>query len=154
MIFVQSITVKTYLLKYLNYYHSTDPFLLSEKNRFGTFILNTLRFSVVQRRKQYRIQGVTSKMKIEIKEHYERSYGINISPWHQYQFNTLLQDDFHDRMLDFVKYRYTGKKGDIKKALLEFVDKYDISEDELPFKTLEKMYERKRHRITHLLLAE
>ncbi len=94
---------------------------------------------------------MTTKMQIEIKEHWERKYGINISRWHQSQFNEFLQDDFHDRMLDFVKYRYTGKKGDIKKALLLFIEKYDISEDELPYKTLEKMYERKKHRIEHLM---
>lgn len=151
MIYTKTVTVKSFLLKYLSYYHPTDPFVLSEKNRFGTFILNTLRFHNIERGKRYVTLGNTAKMKIDIKEHYVNSYGVNISAWHQYQFNNLLMDDFHDRMLDFVKYRHTGKKGDIKKALLLFIEKYEISEDELPFKTLEKMWERKSKRIKHLL---
>lgn len=147
MIFIQSISVKSYLLKYLSYYHDTDPFILTEKNRFGIFILNSLRFTPIVRGNKYTIQGHTKTMRVKIKEHYERSFGINISDWHQYQFNALLLDEFHEKMLEYVKDRYSGKKGDIKSALKEFCTKYDITEDDLPFRTLEKMWEREKYRI-------
>lgn len=153
MVFIQSIRVKSYLLKYLTYNHPTDPFVLTEKNRFGVFILNSLRFSYVTRTNKYLIKGSTEIMKIEIKEHYERSFGINLSPWHQYQFNSFLRDEFHDRMIDFVSYRYTGKKGEIMPALLDFCEKYDISEDDLPLKTIQKMWEREKHRLNSSLLV-
>lgn len=151
MIFIQTILVKSYLLKYLSYYHPTKPFVLSEKNRYGLFILNSLKHTEVIRTNRYTVQGRTEPMKISIKEHYERSFGINISAWHQYQFNALLLDEFHDRMLDFVSYRLTGRKGEIKAALHEFCDKYNISEDDLPFKTIEKMWERENYKINGLL---
>lgn len=142
MIFEQTILVKSYLLKFLSKSIPTDPFNLTEKNRYGIFIINMLRHSEVVRTNRYFIQGKTEKMRIRIKEHYERSYGINISAWHQYQFNNMLLDEFHDRMIDYVISRYTGKKGDIKNALHGFCDHYDISEDDLPFRTLVKMWER------------
>src|SRR5690606_37183849 len=107
MIFIQTISVKSYLLKYLSYYQPTKPFVLNEKNRYVLFILNSLKHTEVIRTNRYTVQGRTEPMKIAIKEHYERSFGINISAWHQYQFNALLLDEFHDRMLDFVSYRLT-----------------------------------------------
>src|SRR3546814_6178930 len=77
-------------------------------------------------------------MEICVKEHYERSFGIWISTWHQYQFNSLLLDEFHDRMLEHVAVQYTGRKGDYKRSLLDFREKYLITEDDLPFKRSEE----------------
>lgn len=154
MIFIQTIPVKSYLFKYLTYYQPTDPFVLTEKNRFGIFILNSLRFVHIERGNKYTIQGATIPLKVKIKEHYERSFGINISPWHQYHFNAMLLDEFHEKMLYYVQANYTGKKGDIKKALLDFCDKYEIYEDDLPFRTLVKMWERERYRVTLSIIAD
>lgn len=153
MIFIQTIPVKSYLLKYLTYYQPTDPFVLTEKNRFGIFILNSLRFTHIERGNKYTIQGATKPMKVKIKEHYERSFGLNISPWHQYHFNAMLLDEFHEKMLYYVHANYTGKKGDIKRALLDFCDKYEIYEDDLPYRTLEKMWERERYRVNLSVVA-
>jgi hypothetical protein len=143
MIFEQTILVKSYLLKFLSKRVPTDPFILTERNRYGIFIINMLRHSdVIRTHHKYEIKEKTDKLRIRIKEHYERAYGINISAWHQWQFNNMLRDEFQDRMLEYVTSRNSGRKGDIKNALQDFLDIYDISEDDLPFRTLIKMWER------------
>ncbi|WP_143007878.1 hypothetical protein [Pedobacter antarcticus] len=84
---------------------------------------------------------------ISIPEVYERNFGLVISIKHQYWFNKFIQDDFHDKMLSFVVPKMTGKKNEIKPALLRFREIHNITEDDLPLKTLEKMWERNRYRI-------
>src|SRR5690606_27221522 len=109
MVFLLPIEVKAYLKRFLEYYHPCDPFVLTEKNRYGIFLLNSLRFTeVVRNGKKYTLQGRTVRMQIQVKEHYERSFGINISSWHQYQFNAILLDEFHDRMVEHIAQQYTG----------------------------------------------
>lgn len=148
MIFVQTIPVKPYLLRYLSSKHETDPFILSERNRYGLFIIKSLRHSHIVRTGKYTMDFKTEPMRVEIKEHYEQSYGIHISDRDMYHFNSILQDEFYEEMLKFVGYRYTGRKGEIKRALHDFCEFYKISEDDLPFRTLQKQWERQRHRLT------
>lgn len=154
MVFYLRIEVKSYLKKFLAFHHPVDPFVLTEKNRYGLFILNSLRHSEILRRgNRYTLQGHTVPMEILLREHYERSFGLHISKWHQYQFNSFLLDEFHDRMLEHVANQYTGRKGDYKRSLLDLREKYAITEDDLAFKTLEKMFEREKYRLTNYLPA-
>lgn len=154
MVFYLTIEVKSYLKKFLAFHHSVEPFVLTEKNRHGLFILNALRHSeVIRSGKRYTLQGRTEPMQILLREHYERSFGLHISSWHQYQFNSFLLDEFHDRMLEHVACQYTGRKGDYKRALLGLREKFSITEDDLAFKTLEKMFEREKYRLSHYLSA-
>ena len=50
-------------------------------------------------------------------------------------------------MLTTIAPSLTGRKGELKTELLKFREKYDISEDDLPFKTLEKMWERNKFKM-------
>lgn len=154
MIFENSIEVKTFLLKYLSFQHSTEPFVLTERNRYGLFLIKSLRFTYHRSHaKRYTIQGAKQNMRILIKEHYERSFGVHLSARDKYQFNSFLLDEFKDKMLEHVAYRYTGRKGDIKRALNEFRDRYGITEDDLPFRTLEKTFEREKHKLNLYISA-
>lgn len=168
---IDSIMIQAYLKKYLEYHHSTDPFLLTEKNRFGSYLISKLRFKAkaeeennpplrkakrkgvpvpapVQRperslniHKRY----MNAVLDIAIPEHYWICYGSVITPRGQERFNNFLLDEFQDRMVDFVS-PGVKRKGDLNMMLLTFREKYDISEDELSLKTLQKMWEREKHR--------
>lgn len=125
------------------YYVPVEPaFIISDTNKFGGFLLNSLRHKKFVKKSDlsFSIDGVI--LSVSISERYERIYGVFISKQHQARFNKFLFDDFNDRMIDFVRPNLTGKKGDIRKELLKFREKYLISEDELPFTTLKKQYER------------
>ncbi|WP_231424006.1 hypothetical protein [Pedobacter sp. Leaf250] len=125
------------------HYVRVEPyFILSDTNRFGGFLVNSLKHKRHIKENDLIINLTGETLTVSIGEYYERNYGILISKTHQARFNKFLFDDFNDRMFDYVLPRLTGKKGDIRKALLSFRDKYSISEDELGFTTLKKQYER------------
>ena len=131
------------------YYFPVDPYFeLTEKNRFGNYLISCLRpkTQIQKEAFDYHISDNSVKLKVSIPEHYERNFGIIISKRHQLRFNQFLLDDFHERMVEYVYPQLTGRKGEIRMALLNFRAKFQISEDELGYKTLEKMYERERHR--------
>lgn len=79
---------------------------------------------------------------VRIPDHYQQNYGIHLPHKAQVRFTTFLLDEFNDRMLHFVVPKIGGRKGDIRKALLEFRDFYNITEDELAYRTLERQWSR------------
>jgi hypothetical protein len=154
MKFLHPVAIKPFLKRYLAYHCLVNPqFELTEKNRFGSYLINCLRFKtqVDPETLEYSLGGTPVTMYVSIPEYYERNFGIIISKRHQMRFNKFLLDEFHDRLVSYVHPQLTGRKGEIKMALLNFRLKYDISEDDLPYKTLEKMYERERYRATPCL---
>jgi len=154
MIFIHPVAIKPYLKKYMARYVAIDPhFVLSEKNRFGTFLINSLKQKkeIIQSDLHCKIEG--ESLNVVIPPYLETHYGIFIPKKNQFRFNSFLLDEFNDRMMDFVLPRINGNKGDIRKALLEFRSIYGIYEDDLPYKTLEKQWERKYARSTASLSA-
>lgn len=134
------------------HYCDIDPaFTITQKNRFGSFLINSLRhkLQIEVENKKYTIAEKVDTLYISIPEHYERNYGINISVKHQYWFNRFLQEEFQDKMLMFVAPKLDGKKGTIKPELMKFREFYKIDEDDLPFLSLKKMWERNQHRLEH-----
>jgi len=143
MVFLHRVTVKPYLKTYLAHYVKVEPyFVLSDTSRFGSFLLNSLKHKRDIRPSDLKIKIEGVCLIVSISEWYERNYGVIIPKEHQARFNKFLFDDFNDRMLDFVLPKLTGKKGEIRRELLKFRDKYSISEDELGFTTLKKQFER------------
>lgn len=143
MVFLHRVTIKPYLKTYLSYYVTVEPYLvLSDTNRFGSFLLNSLKHKKQIKKSDLKIRLEGVDLVVSISEWYERNYGVIISYEHQGRFNNFLFDDFTDRMLDFVLPKLTGKKGEIRKELLKFREKYSISEDELGFTTMKKQFER------------
>lgn len=132
-------------------YCQIDPVLvITSKNRFASYLLVSLRHKVVLPgldERDYNLGDKTEKILVSIPELYERNFGVIISDKHQYWFNKFVQEDFQDKMLSFVVPKLTGKKNEIKPALLKFRELYNITEDELSIRTMEKMWERSRDRI-------
>jgi len=151
MILVLPVAIKPHLKSYLANKCAIEPHLvLSHKNKYSSFLLNSLRsksLMLTDAENRYKIGDKPDKIMVSIPEFYEKNFGITISIAHQYWFNKFLQEDFIDQMMFCIGPWVTGKKGEIKPRLLAFREKYDITEDDLPFKTLEKMWERNRHRL-------
>lgn len=125
------------------HYVVVEPvFKLSDTNKFGGFLINSLRHKKHIRKSDLNFTVGETSITVQIPEYYETHFGIFIPKNAQFRFVKFLFDDFNDRMLDHVYARATGKKGDIRKALLDFRNKYYITEEELPFTTLKKQYER------------
>lgn len=142
MVFIHKIKVKPYLKKYLAFYVKTDPLVVNDNNRFGSFLLLCLKHKrhIKETDLSFKIDGPI--LNISVSEWHERNFGVFIPKDHQARFNKFLYDDFNDRMVDYVAARFNHKKGDIRKALLSFREKYSIYEDDLSFTTMKKQYER------------
>lgn len=154
MIFIHHVAIKPYLKKYLAHYVQIEPnFLLTERNRFGKILIALLKKKqeILKSDLMCKIEGET--LEVVIPAHFEKNYGIHIPERHQFRFNEILLDEFTDRMFDFVRPRMTGQKGDIRQALLAFRSIYGIYEDDLPYKTLEKQWERRYRRSNTSLSA-
>jgi hypothetical protein len=150
MIFVLPVAIKPFLRNYLSHYCEIEPTLtVSHKNRYTSFLINCLKpkTQIVAEDKKYTLGSNPNRLMLAIPEHYERNYGINIGIRQQYWFNQFLQEDFIHQMLTTIAPSLTGRKGELKAELLKFREKYDISEDDLPFKTLEKMWERNKFKM-------
>lgn len=155
MLYTYSIPVKAYLYKYMNFYVSVDPyFAVSEKHRYGKYILSLLnKKSIYNDSLSKFVINKPELLKIGISDFYATQYGYILSKKNIYDFNVFLQDEFEERLIEFVLQNYTGAKGEIKKALLAFREKYKIYEDDLSTKYIEKIFERNRDRFNYLRKA-
>lgn len=150
MLLLDEISIQGYLKKYLAYYHPITPFVLTEKNRFGSLLISNLRFrkrADTEKLPRGYNRYLNTVLEIGIPEHYWIGYGQLITARGVQRFNHFLLDEFQDRLVEFV-YPGLKRKGDLNIMLLTFREKFDISEDELPLKTLQKMWEREKHRLT------
>jgi len=147
MIFVLPVSIKPFLRNYLAHYCDIEPhLLLSYKNRYSSFLITCLKqkTQIFVEDKKYTLGDNLVQLMVSVPEHYERNYGINIGVKHQYWFNKFVQEDFIHQMLTTITPSLTGRKGELKAQLLKFRERYNITEDDLPFKTLEKMWERNK----------
>lgn len=138
------IPIQPYLKKYLSNLHPIEPFVLTEKNRFGAFLINSLRFKTLVELgnlRKMKIRYQTALLEVELPYWYWRDYGTVITAQGQVRFNNFLMDEFKDRLMDYVAGKIK-RKGDLNIMLINFREKYGICEDELSLKTLQKMYER------------
>lgn len=125
------------------YYVKVEPeFRLTDTNKFGGFLINSLRHKKHIKPKDFKIIIEGDFILVSISEYYEKNFGVCISKTAQYRFVKFLYDDFNDRMLDHVLSRVTGTKGDIRRELLSFRNKFFITEDELPFFSMKRQFER------------
>lgn len=150
MIFLHPIAIKPFLKCYLAHYCTIEPaFVITQNNRFASYLANCLRHKTTLEvlHKRYTISDNLDNIMVQIPEYYSHQHGINISLKHQHSFNRFLQDDFRDKMMATIVPGLKGKKGEIKTALQAFRERYKITEDDLPFKTLEKIWERNRKNI-------
>lgn len=150
MILIDRVYIRGYLKKYLASYHPVDPFMLTEKNRFGTLLISNLRFKTkaekeILERPNIHKHYLNAILEIGIPEHYWVGYGPVITSIGQHRFNNQLLDEFQDRLVEFVL-PGLKRKGDLNMMLLTFREKFDIIEDELSLKTLQKIWEREKYR--------
>lgn len=143
--------VKAYLQKNFN----VEPFELSQDNQYGIFLYNCLTH-VKKVRKLTSVQKCfiptandlqsrySEILTIRLTERTWRRKGSFIHPDMQTGFNRMVMFDLNDSLYLWVESRTGDKKITLKQAFLEFREKFGLTEDNLPLKTMEKKYERYR----------
>ena len=150
MLIETPLTIKTYLYKYLGYYVKVEPnFVVSDKNRFGIYIRTQLKSKkeAVFLSAPRQDDSFCTPLKIAIPEDDQAHYGYILGHKQQIAIEKIIKDEFQERFVEYVLENQTDKKGSIHPSILRFRDRYQISEDELNFKTMLKWWERKRNRI-------
>jgi hypothetical protein len=144
------IAVKPVVKKYLSAKVKTNPMILSRTNIYGIFLYNCL-VRVRWKVKACLIGVDTDKypdiLNVVISEDMWQRKGWYIHPQKQADFNNLiakmLDDEFHYFM--DIQTMELGQK--IYSSFLKFREKFDLTEDDMPIKTMEKNYQRYRSRL-------
>jgi hypothetical protein len=146
-----SIAIKPYLKKYLANDFDVEPLVVGKTNQYTLFLFNSLRspeyLNLSRTYKALDPQVYSDTLKCMVCEDYWNRHGSVISEEHQFLFNKFVQYNFCEEFYRFTRMRI-GKKGSLNEALREFLNFYDLCEDDLPFKTIQKMYERRNARLS------
>lgn len=149
MLVTYQITLKTYLYKYISYYNLTTPhFQINDKNRLGIYI----RTQLLKRKTNTHVGALPftldncSILKVAISTTDQKNYGIVLEEATMIDIAKIIKDEFQERMIDYI-FDNRDKNYKIYATILAYREKYGICEDELPFKTMIKWWERQRHRI-------
>jgi hypothetical protein len=153
------IAVHPAVKKYIAWHHDISPFVVSRNNYFGIFLQNSLvRFKNKPGRPDLEAKSklkpllnpeiYSDKLTLQISEDLWRRQGCFIHPKKQYDFNRMVEMIIERDMYFFMDVK-TGIKGDrIYQSFYDFRDRFDLSEDDLSLKNMEKRYERYRKRLS------
>lgn len=151
------VAVKPYVKKYIGSLYPVEPFVMSKNNEFGIYLINCLEKPTLKKINRAKQEDIDRKVYSEIlnvyvSENYWSKKGGFILPERQQDFNKFVGYLFHNQFYAYVKMRI-GKKGSINDAILEFRDSFDICEDELSFKTIQRAFQRRNETVTRSLSA-
>lgn len=137
-----TIPLKTYLIKFIAKNHSIDPFILSKgKCHISSLILDPLK----------KEGSIRPPLKPEIGNYADLVCLIPNGDTRYFfdqssvlRINQRLDSMFDQQLCDMVSIT-NERKGDINQRIQQFVDFYNISEDDLAMPTIIKMYYRARY---------
>lgn len=147
-----SIAIKPYLKKYLAKDFPVEPFVIDRMNAYSLFLYNCLesyRQLSAEVEKPYQIDKkiFRSELKTAIGEMYWNTKGDSISEANQFFFNKFVSYNFNEELYRYLRMRITTK-GSLNKAIFGFLEYYELSEDDLALKTVQKIYERRHKRLS------
>jgi hypothetical protein len=147
--FTAKVAVRPFLKKYLGKHHQVEPFVISTENAYGMLL-----YSFLERPKLKIVRDVPDEdfaidkkiysetLLVKIGEKYWNHRGCVLSPQSQLHFNKFVLQNFNEEFYKYVKHRI-GPKGTINKSIRDFVDMYDITEDDLSFRTIQRAFQRR-----------
>lgn len=148
---VAQLEVRVYPLvkKFLSHHYDTAPFGLDYlRNPYATYLHAQMdRRDVRDSRdlpKKY--EKLTDRLTVSVAGWRGRNYGISISPYREAAFNDFVRQMFFEKMADEVSIRISMGQG-LKAAIMNFLHRYNVTEDELPIKTAIEYYYRTTRKI-------
>lgn len=134
------IPVKKYLKKFIAKTHQTEPFVLSTgKCHFSALIMDPIKKDYHKTVLKPDEGGYTDlSVMIPLSE---RKFTVDKETI--LRINQRLKSMFDQQLFDMVS-MFNQKKGDMFDGIQQFVDYYNMSEDDLKFETIVKMYYRAR----------
>lgn len=154
------VAVKPYVKKFIGASYAVNPFVLTTNNMYGIFLFHSLekpRLTVTTRadiRPEETMDPAIyyEQLPVLISENFWNKKGCIIPADKQYHFNKFVSYQFYEEFYKYVQNRL-GPKGSINQAILNFREVYDISEDELSFKTIQRAFQRRNAPVKRSLSA-
>lgn len=155
------VAVKPYVKKFIGASYAVDPFVLTTNNMYGIFLFHSLEkpkltiaedTPAIDEDEKLDESIYYGNLPVLISENFWNKKGCIIPAGKQYHFNKFVTYQFHEEFYKYVQNRL-GPKGSRNSAIKKFLQLYDISEDELSFKTIQRAYERRVSPVTRSLSA-
>lgn len=141
------ISLKPGLKKYLSARISTSPFTLCKTNSFGIFLFQCLVLRPDLKKNSVAVidlERYSETMTIRISDGIWKRKGWYINNQSILDFNKFVSDLMDRELYLFMDLKTKVGHQKIYSSFLAFREKYDLTEEDLPIKTMEKKYERYR----------
>lgn len=125
--------VQPHVYKYLQA-KCGEKLVAAQKNLWGEIILDLFN------KRSRSLTAITSELKfpVEITLPYLERYGVNIDKQVIYRFNSRIDDIMREEMRTYVFLTNKNHQVPKDKALREFLNEYNLTEDDIKFETLKK----------------
>jgi hypothetical protein len=149
---IHPVAIKPFIKKYIGHRLPVSPFTITKTNKYGIFLYNCLSKPGPKMVRSIDpeiidLDEYSDTLEVSISENYWQKKGGCILSQKQLDFNKLIEYDFHEEFFKYVSMRI-GKKGSINSAIMSFRESFDICEDELSFKTIQRAFQREQARVT------
>ena len=138
------IPVRSYLKKFIANSREVEPFILSlSRCHFSAVILEPIKkgYKKVSLKES---DHLNDELKIRMGSSVMKENKYFIDNYTVMSIDFKLKSMFDQQLVDYITIN-NSKKGDIKESIQMFMDHYGISEDDLKWETITKMYYRARH---------
>jgi hypothetical protein len=147
----EKVAVRPFLKKYLGKHYEVEPFVVSTENAYGMLLYYSLerplRLVTDEPEKVVIDKNLyCDTLNVKIGENYWNHRGNTISEQSQLHFNKFVLHNFNEEFYKYVKHRI-GPKGSINNAIRNFLEMYDISEDDLSFRTIQRAFQRRNAKV-------
>lgn len=139
-----TIPIRGYLKKFIASNHEISPFKVRiTKCAISGLILESLKKDF-KRSEDFSTKELNDKFTFSMSAELQKKNRFWMDERVVKILDSRLKDMFDQQLTDFVTIN-NEKIGDIKVSILQFMDYYGITEDDLPWETVCKMYYRARH---------
>ncbi len=138
---------------YLASKFDVDPFILTKKNIFGIFLLNSLckKKNLPINNHKMDIAKYDHSITVQITERAFKNSGYCVPNKTLIDFNNMVRFIFLDEFHAYMDFHVTYNRSQIRQCIIDFMRKCNLHEDIIGIRTLEKDYERYRDRQNEIL---
>ncbi len=141
-----NIEVSTHIYKYLTALYG-DDYVASFRDSLGILILSSLQKQSHIKEYDVKKKELTREYSVHINFSSLEKHGCFISEKQLYKITKSLEYDFRYQIFRTAILNKENFGIDYKKSILKFLESYNIHDSELPYSTLIRDFNRKKHEI-------
>lgn len=136
------IPVHSRVKKYIEYYHPESPLKLSMVSPIGSLLISLLARNQNPMPDKYRAE-YPDTLKISVPSRWVNYRGKDLTPFSMFVFNNTVDQIMREQLFtSLYMFRVMGTPVVEKEAIITFLRLHGIGEDELPYDTIRRDYNR------------